>query len=66
VKVTVKAKNEDGDIILEGVIAKEELSFLVQYAINDLMAVGMEFMLGEEDGDGDKQLKFNYGEGKLN
>jgi hypothetical protein len=46
-QVDVKAKNEDGDILFEGSINKKELSFLLQYSINDLMAAGVMFNLDE-------------------
>ena len=61
-KLSIKGKNAEGEVAFEGVIAGPELSFLVQYAVNDLMQAGMEFIMGEADEDGDRQLKFDYGE----
>lgn len=64
-KLDVKAKDDEGNIVFEGKLDKGEVSFLIQYAINDLMAAGVQFhMEQDEDGD-DTQLKFDYN-GSLN
>lgn len=66
-QVDVKAKNEDGDILFEGKINKKELSFLLQYSINDLMAAGVMFNLDEPDDDEDNPaMRIKWPESTLN
>lgn len=53
--IDVKTKNENGDIIFEGKLNRNEVSFLLQYSINDLIAAGVEFNLQlEQDEDDDE------------
>lgn len=47
--IDVKAKEEDGSVIFEGALNKPEVNFLLSYAINDLMAAGVQFNLNLED-----------------
>lgn len=66
-QVDVKAKNEEGDILFEGKINKKELSFLLQYSINDLMAAGVMFNLDEPDDDEDNPaMRIKWPESTLN
>jgi hypothetical protein len=64
-KLDVKAKDDDGNIVFEGKLDKAEISFLIQYAINDLMAAGVQFRMEQDEDEDDTQLKFDY-EGTLN
>jgi hypothetical protein len=65
VKLNVKAKDDEGNIIFEGTLDKSEVSFLIQYSINDLMAAGVQFRMEQDEDEDDTQLKFDY-EGTLN
>lgn len=60
--LAVKAKDDDDNIIFEGSLNKKEVAFLIQFAVNMLMADGVQFNLGEpsEDEDGAEQLRFNF------
>lgn len=46
-KIKVVGKDEDGNIQIEGEINKREASFLLNYAINDLLSAGVQFYLDE-------------------
>jgi hypothetical protein len=59
-KLDVKAKDDDGNIVFEGKLDKAEISFLIQYAINDLMAAGVQFRMEQDEDEDDTQLKFDY------
>lgn len=57
----VKAKTEEGDLIFEGKLNKREVGFLLQYAINDLVAAGVQFHLQQPDEDEDNPaLRFQF------
>jgi hypothetical protein len=60
VKLNVKAKDDEGNIIFEGTLDKSEVSFLIQYSINDLMAAGVQFRMEQDEDEDDTQLKFDY------
>lgn len=64
-KLDVKAKDDEGNIVFEGKLDKGEVSFLIQYAINDLMAAGVQFRMEQDEDEEDTQLKFDYN-GSLN
>lgn len=57
VELKVKGRNEDGEIVIEGTLNPKEHSFLVQYAISDLLGAGVQFNLNKEDL-GDIRMKF--------
>lgn len=69
VVIDVKAKDEDGNVVIEGKLNKNEIGFLLQYAINDLVSAGVQFHLQEEQDDEDEnpdvRFKFPTG-GTLN
>lgn len=48
-KIDVKFRDEDGGIQLEGHLNRAEVGFLLQYSINNLMALGAEFMIDKEE-----------------
>ena len=51
-QIDVKARSDDGEVILEGKLNRQEVSFLIGYAINNLMHEGVLFNLQpQEDGD---------------
>ena len=53
-QIDVKARDEDGNILLEGKLNRNEVSFLIGYAVNDLMHAGVVFNLQPQDnGDDD-------------
>lgn len=53
-QIDVKARDEEGTVLLEGKLNRNEVSFLIGYAINDLMHQGVIFNLQEQDnGDDD-------------
>lgn len=53
-QIEVKARNDDGEIILEGKLNRNEVSFLIGYAVNDLMHSGvLRNLAPQENGDDD-------------
>lgn len=46
-KLAVKFRDENGNIQLEGELTKQEVSFLLQFAVNHLLASGVQFELGK-------------------
>lgn len=66
-QIECKAKDEEGNIIFEGMLNRKEVSFLLQYSINDLMAAGVLFNLDEPDEDDDNPaMRIRFPEGTLN
>jgi hypothetical protein len=56
----VKAKNEDGSVLFEGSLNRHEVGFLIQYAVNALMASGAVFELDKpEENEDDIRIKFS-------
>ena len=53
----IKAKDEDGNVKFEGEMNAKEASFLIQYAVNDLIMAGVQFHLEEPD-TGESRIKF--------
>lgn len=49
--IKVKNNNDEGDVLFEGSLNKNEVGFLLMYAINDLLQAGVQFHLEEDDGD---------------
>ena len=47
--IDARAKDEEGNIIFEGKLNQREVSFLMEYAINDLLMAGVQFHLQEPD-----------------
>lgn len=45
IKIEVKEKNAEGDIVIAGTLHDKEVNYLVQFAINALVAMGVEFDL---------------------
>ena len=65
--INVKAKTEDGGILFDGEINAKEVSFLLSYAINDLLSAGVMFNLDEPDEDEDNPaMRIRFPEGTLN
>lgn len=63
-KLAVKFKDKDGNVHLEGVLNQNELSFLVQYAVNNLMANGVVFQLKKPtENETDENIEINVPEG---
>lgn len=52
-QIDVKARNSDGEVLLEGKLNRNEVSFLIGYAINDLMHQGVLFNLQQQQENGD-------------
>lgn len=46
-KLRIKSFDEEGNIVVDGYINKREMSFLVNYACNDLLQAGVQFNLDE-------------------
>lgn len=55
--IDVKAKDTEGNLLFEGTMNQKELSFCLQYAINDLMAYGVQFNLDQAD-EGTNRMTF--------
>jgi len=47
-KIAVDVRDDEGNLKLSGELSKKEVSFLLQYAINQLMAAGVVFNLTQE------------------
>lgn len=60
--LNVKAKDEEGNILIDGKLNKKEVAYLIQFSINMLLADGVRFNLEEpsEDDDGDEQLRLDF------
>lgn len=57
-RIEVKERNEEtGEIECAGWLNKTEVSFLLQYAINQLMAIGAVFDLKKEQEEKDESLR---------
>jgi len=60
-KLRVIGKDANGDVQVEGTVNKREASFLMNYAVNDLLTAGVQFYLDEnydealDDEDGEHQ-----------
>jgi hypothetical protein len=66
-KIECKAKDEEGNVLFEGLLNRKEVSFLLQYSINDLMSAGVLFNLDEPDEDDDNPaMRIRFPEGTLN
>lgn len=53
-QIDVRARNEDGDILFEGKLNRNEVSFLLGYAVRELLHAGVVFNLQpQENGDDD-------------
>lgn len=48
-QIDVKFKDEENDTVVEGKFNPTEISFLLQYAVNHLMAMGVRFAKGEDE-----------------
>ena len=46
-RIKVTTVDEDGGILFEGYLNKREASFLLYYAVNDLVQAGVQFNLDE-------------------
>ena len=59
IKIDVKEKNEEtGEIDIVGTLNSPEVNYLVQYAINTLMAQGVQFDLDKEAKDNELRFAF--------
>jgi hypothetical protein len=65
-KIDVKFRDEEGNVVLEGHLNRMETAYLLQYAINNLMAEGVMFNLDQEQAEEDETVRFNFPEEKLN
>ena len=68
IEIEVKAREEDGTIIFEGKLNKQEAGFLLGYSINDLLSAGVQFYLQQppQNEDGEDELRIKFPESKLN
>lgn len=44
-RIEVRERNAEGEVVVVGFLNQKEISYLLQYGINSLMAMGMEFDL---------------------
>lgn len=62
-KITVKEVDDDGTVTVTGVLNAVEHQYLIQFAINGLMAMGATMALEEnpqdEEGNDKLRIKFN-------
>jgi hypothetical protein len=61
-QIDAKAQDEDGAILFEGKLNRKEISFLLNYAINDLLNAGFQFNLHRPDPqpEEDPQMRIDY------
>lgn len=58
IKIEVRERNEEtGEIEFAGWLNKIEINFLLQYAINNLMAQGVIFDLKKEQEEGSEEMR---------
>lgn len=58
IKIEVRERNEEtGEIEFAGWLSKPEINFLLQYAINSLMAQGVIFDLKTEQEEGKEEMR---------
>lgn len=60
----VKFRDENGDIIVEGKLHNNELSYLVTFAVNNLMAAGVIF--NNEQGSDTVKMKWPVKKEEMN
>lgn len=67
-KIDVKARNEEGEILFDGAFNKKEVGFLLHYAVTDLLMAGVQFNLQEpiEEDAEDPPLRFAFPERPTN
>jgi hypothetical protein len=70
-KIDVKFRDEDGNVTLEGYLNRNEVSFLLQFAINELMAEGVRFNIAndldeDEEPDDDDEARLEFPKEELN
>jgi hypothetical protein len=58
-KVKIKAQDDEGNIVIEGVLNEAEMNYLLQFGVNGLMAMGAQFVLEEADEDNNVRIKFD-------
>lgn len=58
--IEAKFKDKHGNITIEGVIQQQEVSFLLQYAINVLMGQGVKFELDDEGEEEQQSVKMKF------
>jgi cytoplasmic iron level regulating protein YaaA (DUF328/UPF0246 family) len=61
-RIDCKFKDEDGNIQVEGHFNKAEISFLLQYAVNNLLAEGVMFNIQQEEQD-ENEVRIKFPEG---
>lgn len=63
-KVQVTTRNDDGSISFHGTLNKAEVSSLLQYSVNNLMAMG--FILGQDElaEDDDETIRIQRPDGR--
>lgn len=57
-KIEVKAEDDEGNLVFEGKLNKKEVSYLLQFGINGLMAMGATFGFEKED-TGEVRINFS-------
>lgn len=65
-KLEVKAMNEDGSIALEGYLNRNEINFLIGFAVSELMADGVRFNIDHEEPDDEDEARIEYPQGLAN
>lgn len=60
-KIAVDVRDNEGNLKLSGELTKKEVSFLLQYAINNLMASGVVFNMSQEAGE--EEIRFSAPDG---
>lgn len=67
-RIQVTTRNEDGSVAFDGLINKAEVTTLLQYAINNLMAMGFVMDMSDlaEDDDETIRIQSPNSKGKMN
>lgn len=61
--IEVKALDSEGNLVFEGKFNQKEVSFLLQYSVNDLLHQGIQFNLEQEN---EEEVRFGFPDAKMN
>ena len=68
-KLNVRVKDDEGNLVVDGSLNRQEMSFLLNYAIADLLNAGVKFYLdksydetADEEEDDESQIRFEFPE----
>ncbi len=71
-KLRVKAHDEEGNVVVDGHFNRNEITFLLNYAVQDLLNAGVQYHLEEpydeeaDEEDDDSLIRFEFPKQELN